>query len=277
MNRSGTFVIATTRPTCEAAVLERAAALAACHRAELVLACSLPASVAIDTMSPRYLAPRLVADEAVVDAARRWLVRWSGAVLGDRRAPEVRVSVGHLRNELERLGRERSLGMVLLAAADGWSGRQVTALVQHLGAPVLVLGGPAEAGGVVAATDLEDAHLPVARGGIALAERLAARVTFVHNRDRVTAPRRGRLLARIAKGRVPHRRATTAHRDTARAILDAARDARADVIVVGARPRSWLSRLLRRSVPARVLDSADRSVLVLPIAPASAPAGTMPT
>ena len=53
------------------------------------------------------------------------------------------------------------------------------------------------------------------------------------------------------------------------AILQEARVQDADLVVVGTRSKSWLARVLTGSVAARVVNRANRSVLVTPLELAS--------
>jgi nucleotide-binding universal stress UspA family protein len=51
--------------------------------------------------------------------------------------------------------------------------------------------------------------------------------------------------------------------DAANAIIDAATEHRADVIVVGSHERGWFDRLIKASVAKRVLDDSPIPVLVV--------------
>ena len=57
--------------------------------------------------------------------------------------------------------------------------------------------------------------------------------------------------------------------DVSDAISIEARAQGADLIVVGARRRNWLQRVLREGVAAQVVEQAQCSVLVAPVAPGS--------
>ena len=64
---------------------------------------------------------------------------------------------------------------------------------------------------------------------------------------------------------VREHRCTRAVHDPARAIVTQAAHSDVDTIVVGTRPHPWLARRMARTVAARVVEAADRSVLVVPI------------
>ena len=66
------------------------------------------------------------------------------------------------------------------------------------------------------------------------------------------------------------------HRDFAEGLLAAVADTQADVLVLLARPRSFLSELFHRSVTARLLERCPVPVLLLPVA-AKVPAATFPS
>lgn len=212
--------------------------------------------------------------------------RWCSSVLGRVVAAEgLHVPNGDV---VERVGeRVAELGgaMVVLAAGSG-IGDFATALANRASLPVLVARATASEDAIVVATDLEQENYPVLRSAAELAEQLDARVVAVHN----ATPRAGMIgfdpvwPGAVLSGETESswreeqlRRAThdigidgdhvVAHElDAVDAILREARARRADVVVVGTRRRSWFARLVGRSVAADVVERAQRSVLVTPLA-----------
>lgn len=166
---------------------------------------------------------------------------------------------------------------ILVVVPAGMNGRLVTSLACAARVPVLVARPPSDGETVLAASDLSQPRLPVLREAAGLARRLAAPVVLLHN---LPPPRDGRetasseaaraeasgLLSRVRDATirlgVEGRAVLSRQPSAADAIVRAARHA--DIVVVGSYRRSWMPRLVARSVAATVVDRAGRSVLVTP-------------
>lgn len=170
--------------------------------------------------------------------------------------------------------------LVVLPANGVWPGDVVARLATGAQVPVLVARPSRGEAPIVAATNLCDTRLPVLTQAAVLAHTLGRSLTFVHNLDPVPFAWIGtelypmtadieqaamsfslQTLERVAQ---THDADVTITRqgDPVTGILSAARRAVADLVVVGAASRpSFLS----RRVTARVISTARRSVLVVPL------------
>jgi nucleotide-binding universal stress UspA family protein len=164
------------------------------------------------------------------------------------------------------------------------AGSEITALVRSSGMPILVVGSAVTGTSVLAATDLRDMHYPVLRRAAAIGRRLRLRLVALHSvsrgvwmrtarLSRLRAPRRAgvhhtrlRLLRAVHAVATPLAEAVLAlDRDPVEAILREARECDACMVVVGTHARSPFRRAVRRSVAARLIDRAQRSILVTPL------------
>jgi len=275
------------------AALRRAGALAELLDAELHVLRVLPDRGRSSALfSRRQSAESLASARLQVSVVRRTR-RWCASVLS-RPLSEGRVRVRH--GELGQVAAtcisEIGAELVVMPARDGRDGALVTRIAAAARVPVLVARRAAAGEGVVVATDLSDPRCPLLHRGVELAERLGAPVTFVHNvpppepeipvglglalplADPVAAPtprsallarRLGRLRAEAARIHPAAESVVVSRPVTTTAILDVSREREADVVVVGTRGRSWLSRLAAPSVARRVVERAARSVLVVPV------------
>ncbi|HEX7478880.1 MAG TPA: universal stress protein [Polyangiales bacterium] len=200
----------------------------------------------------------------------------------------VSVRHGRFTQIVAQAAREHDALCIVLSGGHAYRGQDVAALANESGIPVLVAES-ARGRDIVAATDLSDPRYPVLKRGVELAVRAGASVTAVHNVEPFVATvpalvvssggpanaviadpalagaweRMGALVKSLGSdidGVVVTRLGT------ADAILEVARRVSADVVVVGTRSRPWLARTWKRSVAARVVDAAARSVMVVPIA-----------
>jgi nucleotide-binding universal stress UspA family protein len=152
--------------------------------------------------------------------------------------------------------------------------------------PVLVLRETSLQKTIVAATDLEDSDYPVLRKAAEIAERLRWRVIPFHNvtplslnigtetpwppmttmaSDAESEHRQMRLARASRRLHIDAPSVTASELSPADGILQIARANDADIVVVGARPRSLLGYLVANGVAAQVVDRARRSVLVTPL------------
>lgn len=212
-------------------------------------------------------------------------------VLGPK-VPAVLVRSGSFVPVVARAAERLAANVVVLPGRRAHSGETATRIALESGRAVLVAEARRERDAIVAATDLRDERTPMVAQGACLAARLQAPLTAVHNQRPL-----GRALLGLTGGTPPvslarrlqaalerARERTSAlgrrldqdiqsvivSRATAtRAILEAAHDAQADLVIVGTRPRPAWKRWMRLSVSARIVDRAERSVLVVPMGAAS--------
>lgn len=173
-------------------------------------------------------------------------------------------------------------------------GRRVMSLAAASRAPVLVPLETPACNVILAATDLA-ADCPVLDLAAALAHRLEAQLVALHNVAPLSVlpvsavagqglvwPERMPVLPdptlasrseclRNACQRLPVMplRVLREESNVSDAISSEARAKGADLIVVGARRRNWLQRLVREGVAAEVVEQAECSVLVAPVVPGS--------
>jgi len=184
-----------------------------------------------------------------------------------------------------RGGSDRMLRAAVVSA--GVRPPRVCALAERLGVPVLVARDE-RSGPVVGASDLSRATFPVLAAARDLASSLERRVTYLHHVEPERIPVPAKLGAALYLGivrraesearlRCGHLAVLARHEPNADAvlttgpsalagILEHVRERDADVLVLGYRRRSWLSRLVSRSVPERIIGCCRRSVLVVPMA-----------
>ncbi len=213
-----------------------------------------------------------------MDARVRWQRRFRPPESAPAQLSLVNEGVARLGAALEPL-RPR---LVVMPASQFWPGDTVARLAAACGTPVLVARASRRPGRVVAATNLEDGSLPVLHQAAEWAHTLHWPLTFVHNLqtsplawvgidafpfvppepvEPALGPRQMHQLEQVA-GEADADVTVTHSLDPVAGILDAAREAAAELLVVGTpHAASWMS----RRVTARVVASAKRSVLVVPL------------
>jgi nucleotide-binding universal stress UspA family protein len=198
----------------------------------------------------------------------------------------LHVRVGELVEGTLSVATDLDADLVVLPPAEGRSGIRVTSIVEKADIPVLVARAHTAHDTVVAASDLDDPRFTVLRSAATLGRHLASHLVAVHNVPPVVVPATVRipesgvylaaepadLGAREARLRCaaceldPEAEAVVCQEpSTAEAILAAARERDADLVVVGTRPHSWFDRVVTGTVAVRVVDRAVQSVLVMPI------------
>jgi nucleotide-binding universal stress UspA family protein len=194
----------------------------------------------------------------------------------------VEVRAGSLRRVAFAAARTRVPDLVIIAEdADAGDRGAATALAELLDVPVLVARARQGSGSIVAATELDDLEYPVLRAAVELGEALQAPVMFLHNAsppapipvqpllDPVSAIEEYVATKQARLRTLAHEAGADAivvrTHATADAILEVARARDADLIVIGYRRRSWLSRLFRGRLVDDIVVRSRRSVLVLPI------------
>lgn len=221
-------------------------------------------------------------------ATEAWLTECLGRV-----APKLAMKRGDFVDAVLDEAFELDATMIVVAPHQEVLVSSVEAIAEASGLPVLVAydRGEQEQGEpvIVAATDLREPAFPVLRRAGELAELLGARVVPLHNvspavelasravrrpsliRERSTVladvkTERGRGLASAVEGLPLEGEPVVSAEDLAsEAILQEARAREADLLVIGLRPRSWLSKLMSPSVASQVVRNARRSVLITPL------------
>lgn len=200
-------------------------------------------------------------------------------------AEEIAHAVMALDASLVMLPRQRVLGGALQFDVE----RLAVALVRRTARPCMVVASPESSGAILAATDLSDPLFPVVRYAKAIAAQTESPVTLLHNMD---APPLGQLLAGSVRpsallamisaeglaqqihDKLKHVAASldlptdilvSSETETVTAILAAADQCQADLIVTGTH-RDCPSRLVPRcSIAEGIVRRAACSVLVVPL------------
>jgi len=208
-----------------------------------------------------------------------WIRRLSSPDSTPRRFSIVR---GEFVTQIARYVEEVQAQLVLLPAQNDGVSQIVAALSAQTGTPVLVSRTPCNVQTIVAATDLRDSEYPVLRFAGELGQRLNSDIVAVHNLDPQPMcghagesdaadvlrgePGRAAGLERLRRASdylvAPVQAVVRDDADPVDAILDEARARGAHLVVIGQRPGR---RRDRSGVTARVVDFAQRSVLVIPI------------
>jgi nucleotide-binding universal stress UspA family protein len=206
-----------------------------------------------------------------------WLRQLSSADSVPRRFSIVR---GEFVTQVARYVEQVQAQLLLLPPRTDGVSELVAELSARTRTPVLVSRRPCTLQTIVAATDLRDSEYPVLRFAGALGGRLNSDIVAVHNLDpqpvagsealRAPAdvlrgePGRAAGMARLRRASqqvlAPVQAVVRDDADPVDAILDEARARDAHLVVVGLRPGRR-----RSGVAARVVDLAQRSVLVIPI------------
>lgn len=274
---------------CPQAALFRAQSLS------LVLGAELHVVRVVPPIEPRrrLLGVRAGSAEArraltnLLDARRRTRAFLSDALGNKLPKGRLRLRAGEFLPEVAERARELGASLIVLSAAgaDARYGRKVTRMARASNVPVLVARNVSTSEVIVAATDLRRHAVPVLHQAAELSQRLGVPLIAVHNVDlgvlgagpemavqltlapdsSLSRQCRRRLLDAARDLSVEYEAVLRNELDPAHAVLDEARARDADLIVVGTYGRTWLERLLTRSVSARVIGRATRSVLVTPV------------
>lgn len=174
--------------------------------------------------------------------------------------------------------------LVVLPSWPRRMGRLAATVACAVGKPVIVAKPRGREDSIVAATSLAEDGYPVLRRAASLGRRLGSSLVAVHNvvplfsATTILTPFAGTesiasvLELRTRRLRSAARRLSasantvlTIGLDSSKAILAEAKARKADMVVVGARPRSWVDRVISSDVAADVVDTAKRTVVVEPL------------
>ena len=272
--------------------LMRAFAFAGLKQAELHVLRVLPALTGLDQRE--HYRHDFAAGHSVdrtmraIGSTRSWLRR----VLGDHAAALTVVTAAHgdFPEQVAQQAKLSNAGLIVMPAREASIGAAATCVACKCESPVLVARAAMQAETIVAATDLEVPGYPVLRAASALGRQLDAPLVTLHNMQPLTArsgmeatgswiggsglrlrrarePELAEISAKLHAGALAVIRRES---DPVAAILGEAHAHNADLVVVGARRRSWLDRIRFDSVATQVVDRAQRSVLITPVHAAAA-------
>lgn len=195
---------------------------------------------------------------------------WFDEQLPRELARDYHQVVGHLVHAAIQRACEIGARIVVLPAEVGQSGSCVSAIAASSGVPVLVARTPTSGDAIVAATSLRDPRLPVVRRAADMIDRFETTLVCVHDLEGTTTgpeiERRRCLLATALEPLAISRELVIDYEpEPADAVLAAARERDADMIVVGVPRKTWLEILQHPTVASRVVASARRSVLLVPL------------
>jgi nucleotide-binding universal stress UspA family protein len=260
----------------------------------LALACLLESELQIVRVMAAYPQHPGAPDEHLPAASRagrpavqgdRVTRDWLQGVLGSARAANGHcIRIGDFVKQGAALAAEVDAHLIIMAPLEDGLGRAATALASVARVPVLIVREAMSEEVIVAATDLERVAYPVLQAATQLALRLSAPLIALHNLNPVSVfsaidlalsstTRFGQALTELKRRRLErvlrqlpgHATPVLADEaDPADAILGEAHGRNADLIVVGARPRS-LDAVQPSCVPVRVIDRARCSILVVPL------------
>jgi nucleotide-binding universal stress UspA family protein len=233
-------------------------------------------------------------DQSLAETVRQWVMEAIDQQLrrvlpGNTEARELRIEAGSIDSTVIKVADEVEAGLVVVGAAserDRSLGNVAERIVRHARCPVLVA--RVGAGNVViAATDFSDPALPAIEAGHEEARRRGQRLILMHAVDvrilHVPSPlgSQSSLLqhvidAEMEQARLKFDRVVDRYGPgvtsivrvgaPADAILEAAREFDASVIVMGTHGRSGLIRITLGGVAESVVRGASRSVLVVRLA-----------
>lgn len=183
---------------------------------------------------------------------------------------QVLLRQGHLLRETEQTALEIQADLIVVPREPVLPGRDVAWLASTTQTPVLVVSSEAAGQSIVAATDLRDERYPVLAQASAWSRLLARPLVCVHRLPHEPPDEAEcALSATLSRCQIEAEPVTVWGAPATDAILEEARTHAADVMVVGARPRSWFERFTWRGIASRVIDEAPCSVLVIPMPAAS--------
>jgi len=229
----------------------------------------------------RLLSGNATPPSAATDSVQRWLAQELGDLA--REAP-VDFRRGHFARQVIEETRELRPRYVVLRESPR-SGDVVTQIARESGAQVLVAHSKTSPTAILAATDLKDPSFSVLRRAAQLARAMSQPLITFHNVDPLSmmtgraalssgvvlsggvsaATRRESLVGVSRALQVEPTPVIRTELDPVHAILDEAEVCDAGLIVVGTHSCSWWQRLMSESVAVRVVNEADRDVLVTPI------------
>ncbi|MBK7395050.1 MAG: universal stress protein [Myxococcales bacterium] len=259
--RRPSVVFATQRQADEREALHRALALSHALSADLELVQLMP--------EPVTARPPTSAVGSTTEAARCLAWMEGLASFACRNIPvsygplSLHLRVGDPRVALQHLVAELNTVLVVVGGhpRGPWSGPVVSDWVATTGVPMLVARPTLNARGLVVEPSNNDQRRPILRAIAGLQARLECPITLVLGPSN---PEAREALAKAARGcGIEGARLVVSRHRAADTLLEEARERRADLIVVGTRRRGWLKRIFEDDTASAVVDSGQRSVLVV--------------
>jgi nucleotide-binding universal stress UspA family protein len=275
--------------------LRQAAERAAAAHGKLAVCHIVPNELRSNLLFPQFTERESMAVPVEVERAGEAVLKRVGEIVGRTRA-DVEIIADHGSPYAEILRRAEAwkadlivVGSHGMTAADGILLGSVTAkVIRYAHSPVLVARKPRASGHIVAGTDFSDPALPAVEAAVNEARRTNAQLTIIHSLDVYrTTPTAGAMelaplaisdeiykdmekyagerLADILKKFGMPGHASVARGPAALALVTAAADLNAELLVVGTVGRTGLTRLLLGSVAEAVASNAPCSVLIVRI------------
>ena len=291
MKIKGPVLAATALDPAGDEVIRQAAAHATAANVSLVVCHIVPETYAIQPIFPDMRA----SDRAYAEAARKGILAaaegQSRRVIPDKPpATTIRVEAGSPHSKVLQVADEVGAGLVVVGAGANQRGGSLSGvaerIIRHAQCPVLTTRRSSGAA-VLAATDFSDPALPAMEAGKDEARRRSRRFVAIHSVEVRVLPvaspeasqasllahlinseqkRATAALEEIASGYGPESSYVVGIGPPADAILDAAAQHSAELIVVGTHGRSGFRRLTLGSVAESVVRRASCSVLVVRLA-----------
>lgn len=205
------------------------------------------------------------AEHQILEHCQRWCTDW----LPTQFEGQSWAGVGGFVSEVTARSQALGATMIIVPPGEGQFGAGITALAEAGQIPVLVARPSTGGQTVLVATDLRDDTLPVVTHTAALSQRLGSRLIALHNLGHTTS-----LASLVALKEWLRQTASSLNTECAlqvthatnadEAILGAARELVADIVVLGTASHAWADAFRPRRVCERVIEKAKRSVLVLP-------------
>ncbi len=285
----GPVLVATDLGETATAAIRTAHELAAARGVALIVLHVVPFEPEIHPLFPHQLLHSVVDRVGLERRIGEALEQRMAEVVGDSTVPvRVAVAFGAVPAGILRHADESEAGLVVIGAGESRLGAVGAQVVRYASTPVLVVRGPGGAGGVLGATDLSDPAVPAVEAAAREAQRRGAPLTLHHHLELGSSLLAGlgplgplpflpdaetRAMVRAAVvevlegllGRfgVEGDCRVTTEGDAANAIVSAARELGAALVVVGTRGRTGLRRIALGSVAESVVREAPCSVLAV--------------
>ncbi|HEY2380370.1 MAG TPA: universal stress protein [Terriglobia bacterium] len=271
--------------------LRQAAGRGAATHGKLAVCHIVPNELRSNLLFPQFSEREAVAVPAEVEKAGEAVLKRVAEVVGNAEA-EIIADHGSPYAEILKRAEAWKADLIVIGShgmtgADGILLGSVTAkVIRYAHSPVLVARKPSSRGHIVAGTDFSDPALPAISAAVNEARRTNAQLTVVHSLDLYrTTPAAGAMeLASLAVseeicqdmekyarehiGEILNKfglqdHALVTRGPAALALVSAASDLKAELLVVGTVGRTGLNRLLLGSVAEAVASNAPCSVLIV--------------
>jgi len=283
------ILVATDLGDTATAAMRAAHELAAARGAALIVLHVVPFELGIHPLLPHEMQHEFVDRVALERQIGEALEQRVDDVIGDSPVPvRVAIEFGAVPAGIVRHAEAARAGLVVIGAGESRLGAVGAQVVRYASTPVLVVRGSSGAGGVLGATDLSDPAVPAVEAAASEAQRRGAPLTLHHHlelgssllaglgplgplpflpdtetRQMVHAAVVEVLEGLLGRFGVEGDCRVTTDGDAAGAIVSAARELGAALVVVGTRGRTGLRRIALGSVAESVVREAPCSVLAV--------------